>query len=460
VPPIPNEKSIVPEPIISVSGLRGIVGQGLTPLVAARYACAFAAELPLGPIVVGRDGRPSGGMLSEVIRGALCAMGRSVIDAGIAATPTTGVLVRHCQAAGGLEITASHNPAPYNGMKLFGGDGSVISADQGESVRSRYEAGHISWAAYDRIGDWQACEDMTAPHCRLVLQTVNADRIRQRRPRVVLDSNHGAGSLVGKKLLDELGCQAILLAPEPSGQFVHAPEPIVENLVQVAQIVGDARADVGFCQDPDADRLAVIDETGRAVGEEYTLALCLDHVLRQAQAKGPVVTNCSTSRMSEDLATKYGVPFYRSKVGEAHVVQLMKAHHAVFGGEGNGGPIDPRVGYVRDSFVGMALVLDAMAARGMTLSERVAELPRYGMVKAKIEMTPDELAGAFTRLENHFSDARADRTDGLRLDWSSKWLLVRGSNTEPIARVIAEARSPEEAAELCDQVRKLIATGP
>ncbi len=444
------------EPIISVSGLRGIVGQSLTPLVAARYACSFAADLPPGPIVVGRDGRPSGGMLAEVIRGALCAMGRSVIDAGIAATPTTGVLVRHFKAAGGLAITASHNPAPYNGMKLFGGDGAVISADRGEAVRSRYQGGQIAWAAHDGIAHWQSCADTTGPHCHLVLETVDADRIRQRRPRVVLDSNHGAGSLLGGKLLEQLGCQAILLAQEPSGQFVHAPEPIAENLAQVAQIVGDARADVGFCQDPDADRLAVIDETGHAVGEENTLALCVDHVLRQS--KGPVVTNCSTSRMSQDLAKKYGVPFYRSKVGEANVVQLMKAHHALFGGEGNGGPIDPRVGYVRDSFVGMALILDAMAARGMTLSELVAELPRYAMVKTKIELEPHGLAKTLSQLQTHFTDATPDWTDGLRLDWSNKWLHVRGSNTEPVVRVIAEASSPSEAAELCEAVRKMIAT--
>ena len=229
---------------------------------------------------------------------------------------------------------------------------------------------HPQAHAQDRIGE----ETITA-HLLAVLDTVDAERIRKCRFRVVLDSNHGAGSILGRRLLHELACRLTVLGEEPNGQFAHPPEPTAENLAGVLAAVTDAGADVGFCQDPDADRLAVIDQSGRYVGEEYTLAMCVDHVLRQR--KGPIAANCASSRMSEDLAERYGVPYFRSAVGEANVVDAMLAHEAIFGGEGNGGPIDPRVGYVRDSFVGMALLLDAMAARrndDRPIGRRVAAL--------------------------------------------------------------------------------------
>ncbi|MGW8256856.1 MAG: phosphoglucosamine mutase, partial [Thermoguttaceae bacterium] len=299
-------------------------------------------------------------------------------------------------------------------------------------------------------------QDPLGAHLAAVLDIVDVARIRQRRFHVLLDSNHGAGGPLGRRLLEELGCQATILGEEPNGQFAHTPEPTAENLAGVLRSVTETRADIGFCQDPDADRLAIIDETGRYIGEEYTLALCVDHVLRRQ--KGPIVSNCSSSRMSKDLADKYGVPFYRSAVGEANVVDAMLAHGAVFGGEGNGGPIEPRVGLVRDSFVGMALVLDAMAAREMKPSQLVDELPRYEIVKTKIAIQPQKIPQALDALEKHFADAKADRLDGLRLDWSDRWLLVRGSNTEPIVRVVAEAPTQAEAAALCKSATEVLST--
>jgi phosphomannomutase len=445
------------EPIISVSGLRGVIGESLTPDLAMRFACAFAAEAPAGPIVLTRDGRTTGRMLADAIRGALCAVGRTVIDADIASTPTSGVLVRHYQAAGGIQISASHNPPQYNGLKLFSGDGRVLTARLGEQVLERFRTSNPAWVGYEKIGEVRTCDDPHGEHASLVLATVNAERIRQRRFRVLLDSNHGAGSLLGRRLLEDLNCQVTVLGGEPNGRFAHPPEPTAENLSNVCTRVTDVGAVVGFCQDPDADRLAVIDETGRYVGEEYTLALCLDHVLRQR--KGAVVTNCSTSRMSEDLAAKYGVPFFRSPVGEANVVDVMLANSAVFGGEGNGGPIDPRVGYVRDSFVGMALILDAMATRGLTLSQLAAELPRYEIYKSKVTLDRDKIPAALDALRRQLADATPDRMDGLRLDWPDhKWLLVRPSNTEPIVRAIAEAKSLAEAKQLCDQAAEVLAS--
>jgi phosphomannomutase len=447
----------VSEPIISVSGLRGIIGDSLTPPVAQRYALAFAAELQPGRIVVTRDGRASGAMLADTLRGALAAVGRDVIDAGIAATPTTGVLVRQSAAAGGLQISASHNPPQYNGLKLFSPEGRVIPEPAGEKVMARYRQPAERWAAHDRLGRVQSCDDPIGRHLALVAETVDLARIRRRRFRVLLDANHGAGSLLGRALLEHLGCETTVLGGQPDGQFAHTPEPTAENLAQVLAAVPEHRADVGFCQDPDADRLAVIDSSGRYLGEEYTLAICVKH--RLASQPGPVVTNCSTSRMAQDIAEAAGVPFFRSKVGEANVVDLMLAERAVLGGEGNGGVIDPRVGLVRDSFVGIAMILDAMAARDASVAALADELPRYAIVKTKVELAREAIPAALERLVSRFSDAVPDRLDGLRLDWPRRWMLVRASNTEPIVRVVAEAPTASEAEHMCRDAQAAMISG-
>jgi phosphomannomutase len=394
-------------------------------------------------------------MLAAAVHGALAGLGREVLDAEIAATPTTGVLVRQSRAAGGIQISASHNPPEYNGLKLFSGEGRVISAAAGQGVLNRYQSGEPAWVAHHAVGRTTRIADTVGEHQRLVLATVDIPRIRKRRFRVLLDSNHGAGSLLGRPLLETLGCEVTVVGESPDGRFSHPAEPTEENLAGMRAQVTAAGADVGFCQDPDADRLALIDETGRYVGEEYTLALCLDHVLQQR--RGPIVTNCSTSRMSEDLAIASGVPFFRSAVGEANVTGAMLEHAAMFGGEGNGGPIDPRVGYVRDSFVGMALILDALAARGLQLSQWADALPRYAMCKTKFTLDPPRTAAVLDALQARFSDAQADRLDGLRLDWPGKWLLVRASNTEPIVRAIAEAPAQDEAERLCAEAGRVIA---
>jgi len=452
--PFFKKETGVREPIISVSGLRGIVGESLSPELAMQFACAFAAGLPAGPIVISRDGRATGSMLAEAIRSGLCAVGRQVIDANVAATPTTGVLVRQHRAAGGMQISASHNPAPYNGVKLFGPDGRVLTAELGEQVVRRFRGGDIDWVSHDQIGAATTGIDAASEHKRLILDTIDAPRIQSRRFKVLLDSNHGAGSVLGSDLLRVLGCDLTLIGGTPDGRFEHTPEPTAENLAGVRQRVVEAGAEIGFCQDPDADRLAIIDETGRYIGEEYTVALCLDHVLRQTP--GPVVTNCATSRMSQDVAEKYGCAFHRSAVGEANVCTLMQQQRAVFGGEGNGGPIDPRVGYVRDSFVGMALILDAMAARDMKISELADELPRYDIHKTKVTLEHAKIPEALQALQDHFRDAQPSRLDGLRLDWPDRWLLIRASNTEPIVRIIAEAPQHDACVALCQAAVRVI----
>jgi phosphomannomutase len=442
------------ELIISVSGLRGIVDETLTDDVARRYAAAFAAELPPGPVVIGRDGRASGARFARVIGETLASLGdgREVIDVGVAATPTVGVLVRDLRAAGGVQISASHNPPEYNGIKLFSSDGRVIPAVAGQRVLDRYRA----LAAGQRpagasTAKLSSLTDATTAHLQLIEKICNVDRIRSKRFRVLLDANHGSGSVLGEVLLEHLGCETIILGPTPDGAFAHTPEPTEANLAGVLKDVVERQAAIGFCQDPDADRLAIIDERGRYIGEEKTPALCVEHVLRSG-LRGPIVTNCSTSRMSEDLAAKYGVPFFRSKVGEANVVDKMLEVGALLGAEGNGGIIDPRVGLVRDSFVGMALVLDAMAARDLPVSALADELPAYAIHKSTIAVPSAEIPAALEKLVTVFPNATADRLDGLRLDWpNGAWLLVRPSNTEPIVRAIAEAPTMEEARELCER---------
>ena len=441
------------EPIISVSGLRGILGNQLTPAVAMRYVSALAATLPKGKVVIGRDGRSSGRMLTQAVSATLAGHGLTPIDLDVAATPTVGVALRHFGAVAGVQISASHNPKEYNGLKLFGAEGRVLPKIEGEKVLAAYHENKSSWVDVDSIAAIETAEDPHAPHMDLILSTVDVAPIQEKRFKVLLDSNHGAGSLLGRRLLKKLGCEVTVLGDSPDGQFAHRPEPIADNLQSVAEQVVSGGYQAGFCQDPDADRLAVIDEQGDYIGEELTLALCLLQVLPQEQ--GTIITNCATSSVSRSLAEKFGCTLKQSAVGEANVCDLMIAESAVFGGEGNGGPIDPKVGYVRDSFVGMVRILSLLATSGQTISQHVADLPPLSIVKDKMDMDASNLSPLFAKLTAAMPEANAGQPDGLKLDWGDRWLLVRGSNTEPIVRFIAEAPTIDEAQELCDRAKSV-----
>jgi phosphomannomutase len=445
-PPGMNVSAAEGEPlIVSVSGLRGVWGGALTTDVAVRYVQAFVAGLPAGPVVIGRDGRESGPAIAAALTAALTAGGRDVLDCGVAATPTVGIVVAEERAAGGIQISASHNPAKYNGLKLFSAAGRVLPAAAGREVLARYEAAAGAPphdAARGRQGSVRQV-DGVAPHIRRVMAIVDVAAIRRHRPRVWLDSCHGAGSRVAVPLFEALGCELMLEGGEPDGRFEHEPEPTAANLAGVLPRIPDCRADVGFFQDPDADRLAIATATGRYIGEESTVALAVDAML--AKQAGAIVVNCSTSGMAALIAARYGVPCHVSAVGEANVVDRMLATGAVLGGEGNGGVIDPRVVLVRDSFVAMALVLERMCAGSAFESvERLAAmLPQLVMKKTKVDLAPElrgpALGDALERIGAAFPEARADRLDGLRLEWAGGWLLVRSSNTEPIVRIVAEA---------------------
>jgi phosphomannomutase len=440
--------------IVSVSGIRGIVGESLTPAAALAFASALGAHLGGGHLVLSRDSRPSGNMLRHAILAGLTAAGCEVHDLGVAPTPTVGLAVRQLQAAGGIQITASHNPAPWNGLKLFGPDGRVLSAAEGRKVQALFESGsgrRVEWNALGNLHEYHQAEQL---HCERVLQLIDAPRIGAARFRVFLDANGGAGGPLGCRLLEAFHVETLCHGCGAEGLFLHEPEPTAENLRDVCPLVTEQRADIGFALDPDSDRLALIDERGRYLGEELTLALAV--LFRLRRERGPVVINMSTSRLSEDIAARHGCACYRSAVGEANAADKMLEVGALIGGEGNGGVIDPRVGLVRDPFIGMGLILNLMAETGLKLSELVAELPVYYIAKGKHTVPRQRLPELFESLTKHWPEASVNRADGLRLDWPDRWLHVRPSNTEPVVRVIAEAPRQSDAEGFLTAVTEMI----
>ncbi len=443
------------ELIVSVSGIRGIVGMSLTPEAATRFAGALGATVKGGRVVVGRDSRPSGEMLKHAVVAGLTAAGCTVDDLGIVPTPTCGFGVTRLGAAGGIMITASHNPAPWNGLKLFGNDGAVLRAHAGRAVAQLDESGDYTRATWDKIGELRVPPDVSDDHLRAVLDCASVAKIASKTFSVFLDANAGAGGPLAARLLHELGCRVVLHNCVPNGDFAHDPEPTPAHLADVAPWVKQTGSVVGFVLDPDSDRLALIDENGDCLSEELTLALAVKYRLREVT--GPVVVNMSTSRVNEDVAISAGCGFFRSAVGEANVVAKMREIDAVIGGEGNGGVIDPRVGWVRDPFIGMALILGLMADDNKPLSQLAAELPQYAMLKTKSAVNRGKLAGVLAALPGKWPSARIDTLDGLRLDGPDWWLHVRPSNTEPVVRVIAEAPTAEAARQLCDAVAAAMA---
>ena len=405
-------------------------------------------------MAVGGDLRPhTPGLKSAFIEGALTS-GCDVTDIGDATSPLMYFATIHLQTSGGVNITASHNPAPWNGLKMFGADGAVLSASNGAIVRGLFESGDFTRAAWNGIGEFHVPPEVHDQHAQCALDQVSVASVASAGFRVFLDANGGAGGPLGAKLLRDLGCEVCECECQPTGHFAHEPEPTPAHLVDVAPWVQRNECAVGFVLDPDADRLALIDETGTCVSEEATLALAVKY--RLMQERGPVVVNMSTSRMSEDLARAAGCEFFRSAVGEANVVAKMREVGALIGGEGNGGVIDPRVGWVRDPFIGMALILSLMAEEKKPLSQLVAELPRFAMVKTKYEVPREKLAAAFAALQARWPDAKLNREDGLRLDGPDWWLHVRGSNTEPVVRAIAEAPTEHQVNDLLTEAATAI----
>ncbi len=448
------------ELIITVSGLRGIVGENLTPQVAADYGRAFGSFLcsrnrNIGKLVVclGRDSRPSGQSLADAVISGLTSVGVSVVDLGIVTTPTVGIMVRHLACAGGVIITASHNPLPYNGVKLLLDNAMAPPPDVAEQIKICFEIRDFFSDAPPKAGNISANNEADDIHLAKVLRIVDQKAIAKKQFKVVLDSVNGAGGRPGVKLLTALGCKITPVNTEPTGLFTHPPEPTAENLVSLCDAVKNAHADIGFAQDPDADRLAIVDETGTYIGEEYTLALAAKLIF--SKQTGSAAANLSTSRMIDDIAKSAGGHVIRTPVGEANVASAMLKNNCIIGGEGNGGVIDLRVGPVRDSLVAMAFALQLLAQTGKTVSQLVGEIPHYSMTKHKFPADKAKVKRILDAVKKLFPDAKLDSSDGFRFDFPDAWIHIRSSNTEPIVRVIAEAKDKAAAAKYIDAVLKI-----
>lgn len=445
--------------MVSVSGVRGIVGKDLTPELVARYAAAFGTLVRNGEhppaVVLARDARVSGPMFAAAAAAGLVSVGCRVIDAGLIPTPTAQLAVEHHGAGGGLVITASHNPIEWNALKFVGADGLFL--DQATAARLEgLAAGAVPRVGWDGLGDTTLDETAVQRHLDLLLAlpVVDVAGIRARGFAVALDCVRGAGGTIMPQLLAALGCRVTAIHAETDGRFPRAPEPIPEHLGDLGALVRQCGADLGIAVDPDVDRLAIVDGAGTPIGEDYTLAFAVETVLRRAP--GPVVVNLSTSLVVDDAARAYGVTVGRAPVGEANVARAMRAAGAVVGGEGNGGVMLPALHLGRDAPLAAALVLDLLAATGDAVRERVARRPRYTIVKAKAPRGAD-LDAAYGTLTTRFADAAADRQDGLRLAWADRWLHVRPSGTEPIVRLIAEAPTRAAAEALVTAARELVA---
>jgi phosphomannomutase len=442
--------------MVSVSGVRGRVGEGLTPEVVASFAAAFGAwassEGKPNTVVVGRDSRVSGPMFHRVVLSALQSVGVTAIDIGLTTTPSCQLAVEFHHAAGGLMISASHNPIEWNALKMIGSSGLFLDAQQGAAMRALMDSGppRVTW---DKLGAIEIDDLAIARHVDRVLSLpfIDVERIRRRRFRVALDTCRGAGAAVMPQLLDRLGCVVTAINLEPDGHFPRPPEPIPENLRDLERLVLSGKADIGLAVDPDVDRLALVNEEGHAIGEDYTLALAAKLVLRHR--KGPVVINLSTSRVVDDVAAAAGAPLIRAPVGEVHVATRMRTERAAIGGEGNGGVILPELHLGRDAPLGAALVLQLLIEEGRPLSAIVRDHPSYVIVKDKLDRPDASLDAVYDALRTAFPGAEADTQDGLRLAWPDRWVHVRPSGTEPIVRVIAEAPTAADARELVAQSR-------
>ena len=442
--------------IASVSGVRGLVGKDLTPEFVSKYAAAFGMIARQGggkTVVVGRDARTSGPMFLAAVTAGLQSVGIDVIDCGLIPTPTAQLAVEFHGAAGGIVITASHNPVEWNALKFVGPDGLFLDKEMASRLFEIVAANEMERSGWDALGGASIDDFAVERHLEdvLGLELVDVDAIRAKKFTVALDCVRGAGGVIMPTLLDRLGCRVVGRDLETDGCFTRPPEPVPTNLAALGDLVRNSNADLGVAVDPDVDRLALVDGSGRPIGEDYTLAFAVEAVLRQRQ--GPVVVNLSTSLVVDDVAREFGVSVERAPVGEANVARAMQKASAVVGGEGNGGVMLPDLHVGRDAPVGTILILDLLARGGHSVADLVAARPRYAIVKAKTGRG-GELDSVYAALESRFAGAAIDRQDGLRLGWADSWLHVRPSGTEPIVRLIAEAPTEESAQELVATARE------
>ncbi len=445
--------------MISTSGIRGIVGAGLDPVMITRYAAAFGVFLGKGKVVVGRDTRPSGEIYRMAVIAGLRAVGLNVIDIGIVPTPTVEISVKSLRAVGGICITASHNGSEWNALKFFDRNGEFIDKRALQKIKQIYASDKIPFSNHKELGKLLIDNSWNERHINhvLALKIIDKNKIKRAKLKVVVDAVNGAGSYILPKLLERMGVRVIRINCEGNGNFVHRPEPIPENLKMLCNAVKKHKADLGMACDPDADRLALVDENGKAIGEELTLALAVKYVL--SKKKGTVAVNLSTSRVTESVADEFNCRTFYAPVGEANVIAGMKKYKAIIGGEGNGGVIYPKFHYGRDALVGAAIILGLLARTGQSLSGIMGTLPIFHNIKLK-ESLPEKFEARLSKVEKaarkSFDNLKIDRRDGVRFDFSRGWFQIRKSNTEPIYRLIVETDSEELTGIIKNEVMKFL----
>ncbi|MCF7805677.1 MAG: phosphoglucosamine mutase [Candidatus Marinimicrobia bacterium] len=442
--------------IESISGIRGIVGTGLTPQSIVNYISAFAHWVDGPRVVVGRDSRQHGLLIRQLVIATLRAKGIEVCDIGITPTPTAQLMTEHLNADGGIMITASHNPEQWNGLKFINADGMFLDATQVEEMFSILRNGEYTFEKWDRIGDVREIHGAIDEHIESILDLsiIQPKKIAKRKFRVVVDAVNGAGSIALPALLEELGCEVLPINCVPNGRFPHEPEPLPENLTQLSEEVKRQNADLGIVVDPDADRCGLVDGDGKYLVEEYTLVMAVDTVLAQLQSQDsdqmdkPVVTNLSTTLAVDKIAEKYGAEVVRTPVGEINVATRMADLDALIGGEGNGGVILAESHLGRDSLVASALVLQRLTDLDTSIREYFESLPRFVMSKEKLDIGDSDPRKMLSQIQEESDSAEIDLQDGVKFTWSDRWVHIRTSNTEPIIRVYGEAGSKEKADEL------------
>ncbi len=444
--------------MVSVSGIRGIFGETLTPDLVMQFAAKFGTLCNRGKILVGRDSRTTGPIVYHSVVAGLLSVGCEVVNLGIVSTPTTLLAVEESDADGGLSITASHNPAEWNALKLVGGNGMFLFPENAQKFIKDIDT-PIEYCNWDEVRGVSEDFEATQRHIKKILEIpyLDLEKIRAKKFKVVLDSVNGAGGVISPTLLKELDCEVIELNTEPTGHFAHTPEPLTKNLTQIADAVKEHGADIGFATDPDVDRLAIVDEKGECIGEEFSILLTEKYIL--AKNKGDIVINLSSSMASEDIAKEFGVKVHRTKVGEINVGKKMKELKSPVGGEGNGGVIVPEVHYTRDAPAGMAVILGLLAEDGRKVSEIVAEIPHYFFAKGKIEIPADKLDPVMENAAKVYADYEKDTQDGLKIIGEKFWIHIRKSGTEPIIRVYVESETQERSDQICQEAISKITNG-
>ncbi len=431
---------------IGISGVRGIIGESLTPRLCASLAQAFGTYLGGGLVIVGRDSRTSGEMVKGAVLSGLLSVGCRPLDIGISPTPTIMIYTKEARATGAIEITASHNPKEWNGLKFINSDGLFLNAIQVKEFLEIYHQGEFSLVNVDSHKTISSDRDPALPHLKKLFSYLDVETIKKHRFKVVVDCCNGAGAIMSVRFLEALGCQVTAINNVPDGAFAHPPEPLPENITELCRRVISEKADVGFVQDADADRLAVVSENGLPLGEDMTLTIAVQHIL--ARRPGTVVTNLSASRAIDDVAEQYNVPVVRTRIGEINVVEKMCAlgHQVALGGEGNGGVIIPSIHPCRDSFTAMGVVLEAMAGAEKSISRIASETPEYHLVKRKIPGSREQASRLVRLLKKHYEGKAAlNSEDGLKIEYPDHWIHIRSSNTEPVIRILVEARTKEQA---------------